>query len=140
MGSLGRILCNRIIKPEVLKKYSSALEIDPDQEDIESVFLGGATNFTTNRLLDLVYEEFLDYQSLPEEVFPSEAREEAKVVGGNDQEQTAHYRIDVLWWYISQINVPESGMSHFKELFKLPKLCSSYHRVMQIWKDYSALC
>ena len=47
-------------------------------------------------------------QSLPDEVFPSEAWEEAKVVDGNDQEQTAHYRIDVLWWYISQMNVPES--------------------------------
>ena len=28
--------------------------------------------------LDLVYEEFLDYQSLPNEVFPSEAWEELK--------------------------------------------------------------
>ena len=42
---LGRKLVNRIIKPEVLKKYSSALEINLDQEDniyidIESVFLG----------------------------------------------------------------------------------------------------
>ena len=51
--------------------------------------------------LDLVYEEFLDYQSLPDEVFPSEAWEEAKVLDGNDQEQTAHYRIDVFWWNIS---------------------------------------
>ena len=46
--------------------------------------------------LDLVYKEFLNYQSLPDEVFPSEAWEEAKVVDGNDQEQTEHFRIDVL--------------------------------------------
>ena len=46
--------------------------------------------------LDLVDEEFLDYQSPPDEVFPSEAWQEAKVVDGNDQEQTAHYRIEVL--------------------------------------------
>ena len=56
MESLGRKLANRIIKPEVLKKYSSALEIDLDQEDIyidvESVFLGGTTNFTLNKLLN----------------------------------------------------------------------------------------
>ena len=74
--------------------------------------------------LDLVYEEILDYQSLPDKVFPSEAWEEAKVpseaweeakvVDGNDQEQTAHYRIDVLWW----VYIPNERLRKWDESFQ----------------------
>ena len=73
--------------------------------------------------IDEMYDEFCDYKSLSDEDFGQIAWKEAKVVDGlvNDQE-VFHYRVDILWWYISHMVIPESSARGFCHLQKVAEL------------------
>ena len=73
--------------------------------------------------IDEMYDEFRDFQSLTDEDIGLIAWKEAKVVDGlaNDQE-IFHYRVDILWWHISQMIIPESSARRFCHLQKVAEL------------------
>lgn len=198
MEHLGRKIANRIIKPGVLQGVSSIAEIDLSDEaifiDARSMFLGGTTKFTLNRLRnngsisendytkvhhgafhyfkdalkyiqekfpisnevicnstwidvekrlqakwenvefflekfasvsfmdtikhDNLYEEFVDFRSLSDDDIGQPAWTEAKVIDGVDEDGNTlvHYRVDVLWYHIAQMKVPETSLRRFKYL------------------------
>ena len=198
MEHLGRKIANRIIKPEVMQSVSSVTKIDLNDDaifiDARSVFLGGTTKFTLNRLRndgsisendymkvhygalhyfkdalkyilekfpinnevicnsiwidvekrlqakwenvefflekfasvsfmdtikqDNLYEEFVDFRTLSDDDIGQTAWTEAKVIDGEDEDGNAllHYRVDVLWYHIAQLKVPETSLCRFKYL------------------------
>ena len=67
---------------------------------------------------DKVFEEFEDYQSLTDDQIGHNAWSEAEVVDGKDEDgnKIVHYRVDILWYYIASIRLPEISISHFKVL------------------------
>ena len=75
---------------------------------------------------DELYEEFSDYQILKDNDFDDNVFEEAKIpekilddIGG---EPLFHYRIDVLWYHISKMVIPNTLVKHFKLLPKLAEI------------------
>ena len=73
--------------------------------------------------IDELYDEFCDYKSLTDEDIGLTAWKEAKVVDGsvNDQE-IFHYRVDILWWHLSQMVIPESSAKRFCNLQNVAEL------------------
>ena len=73
--------------------------------------------------IDELYDEFCDYKSLTDEGIGLTAWKEAKVVDGsvNDQE-IFHYRVDILWWHLSQMVIPESSAKRFCHLQNVAEL------------------
>ncbi|XP_068677860.1 uncharacterized protein [Montipora foliosa] len=73
--------------------------------------------------IDELYDEFCDYKSLTDEDIGLTAWKEAKVVDGsvNDQE-IFHYRVDILWWHLSQMVIPESSAKRFCHLQNVAEL------------------
>ena len=67
--------------------------------------------------LDELYDEFLDYQALSDrEIFDS-AWTEAKMIDSKaDDGNVYHYRMDVLWYHIAQIKLPDTSINRFKHL------------------------
>ena len=77
----------------------------------------------SNIKVDDLYEEFCDYQTLRDNEISEAAWSEAKIVDGEEEgNETFHYRIDILWWYLSEITVPGTSMKRFKNLFKLAEI------------------
>lgn len=71
---------------------------------------------------DKLFEEFIDYQSLNENLL-KEAYEDAKVVDGKiNGEEVFHYRVDVLWWHLAKMTVPETTMKRFKHIVKVAEI------------------
>ena len=89
---LGRNIANRIVKPFFLKSITSVADIDLTEESIlldpKTIFLGGTTKATMNRLLNngditqatydqfhkgvqVYYKDALDYIKRLKESFPS---------------------------------------------------------------------
>ena len=66
---------------------------------------------------DKVFEEFVDYQSLNDEIGHN-AWSEAEAVDGKDEDgnKIVHYHVDILWHYIASMGLPETSISHFKVL------------------------
>ena len=75
---------------------------------------------------DDLYEEFTDYQTLCGDDFDDKASEDAKVSEGLkddiDGEKLFHYRMDVLWYYIANMNIPGSNAKRFKLLPKVAEI------------------
>ena len=75
---------------------------------------------------DDLYEEFTDYQTLCGDYFDDKASEDAKVSEGLkddiDGEKLFHYRMDVLWYYIANVNIPGSNAKRFKLLPKVAEI------------------
>ena len=67
---------------------------------------------------DKLFEEFVDFQSLSDDDIGQTAWTEAKVIDGEDEEGNTllHYRVDVLWYHITQMKVPETSLRRFKYL------------------------
>ena len=68
---------------------------------------------------DELYEEDLDYQSLSDDQIGAAAWSEAKVNDGKDGDgdnAIFHYRVDVLWYFIAQLKLPERSNYRFKYL------------------------
>lgn len=70
--------------------------------------------------VDKLYDEFCDYQTLPDECFGDDVLKEAKVI---DREEDGgvlfHHRVDVLRWHIAQIIIPGTSAKRFKHLPKV---------------------
>ena len=67
---------------------------------------------------DIVFEEFVDYQSLTDDEIGHNAWSEAEVVDGKDEDgnKIVHYRVDMLWYYIASMRLLETSISRFKVL------------------------
>ena len=67
---------------------------------------------------DKVFEEFVDYQSLTDDEIGHNAWSEAEVIDGKDEDgnKIVHYRVDILWYYIASMRLPETSISRFKVL------------------------
>ena len=67
---------------------------------------------------DKVFEEFVDYQPLTDNEIGHNAWSEAAVVDGKgeDGNKIVHYRVDILWYYIASMRLPETSISCFKVL------------------------
>ena len=70
---------------------------------------------------DDFYEEFPDYQILRDDGITDEGRRETKVsdrlkkdVG--DEDNSYHYRVDILLWHISKLVIPRTLAKRFKLL------------------------
>jgi hypothetical protein len=73
--------------------------------------------------MDAMYDEFCDYRTMTEDEIGQKAWSEAKVVDGSaGGEEIFHYRMDVLWWYISDMVVPGSNKKRFCHLLKEAEL------------------
>ena len=79
-------------------------------------------NLMSSISADDLYEEFTDYQTLCGDDFDDKAWEDAKVSEGLkddiDGEKLFHYRMDVLWYYVANVNIPVSNAKRFKLLPK----------------------
>ncbi|PFX21813.1 hypothetical protein AWC38_SpisGene13665 [Stylophora pistillata] len=73
--------------------------------------------------IDKMYDEFHNYRSLTDDDIGMIAWKEARVVDGlvNDQ-KIFFYRVDIMWWYISQMVIPESSAIRFCHLQKVAEL------------------
>ena len=72
---------------------------------------------------DTRYDEFIDYQTLSNNEIPNTAYDDAKVVDGTiDEEEVFHYRIDIFWWHLSNLAMPNSSAKRFKYLPKLAEI------------------
>ena len=70
--------------------------------------------------VDKLYDEFCEYQTLPDKCFGDDVLEEAKVIDGEeDGEVLTHYRVDALWWHIAQLVIPDIAAKRFKHLPKV---------------------
>ena len=69
---------------------------------------------------DLLFDEFVDYQSMCDD----DTWAEAEVVDGKDENENkiVHYRFDVLWHYIVKIIVPGACNKRFKLLPQVASL------------------
>ena len=69
---------------------------------------------------DLLFDEFVDYQSMCDD----DTWAEAEVVDGKDENENkiVHYRFDVLWHYIVKIIVPGACNKRFKLLPEVASL------------------
>ena len=73
---------------------------------------------------DLLFDEFVDYQSMCDNDISTDAWAEVEVVDGKDENENkiVHYRIDVLWHYIAKITVPGTCNKRFKILLQVASL------------------
>ena len=70
-----------------------------------------------------LYDEFIDYRPLSNNEIPDTVFDNAKVVDGAiDEEEVFHYRMDILWWHLSNLTMPNTSAKHFKCLPKLAEL------------------
>ena len=90
---------------------------------------------------DIVFEEFVDYQSLTDDEIGHNAWSEAEVVDGKDEDgnKIVHYRVDMLWYYIASMRLLETSISRFKVLPRiavivlvLPHSNASLERLLSI--------
>ena len=60
---------------------------------------------------DKVFEEFVDYQSLNDEIGHN-AWSEAEAVDGKDEDgnKIVHYHVDILWYYKASTRLPETSI------------------------------
>ena len=68
--------------------------------------------------MELLQEEFISYQLLSDTDIPSRIWDEAKV--GEDED--VHYRVDVLWKYLCQIQRVDSSELKFLRLIQVAKV------------------
>ncbi len=71
--------------------------------------------------IDKLFEEFSDYQTLSDDDIGTEAWQAAKVLqevedGGTE---VFHYRVDALWWHVTNLKQCGSVVGRFKHLTKV---------------------
>ena len=71
-------------------------------------------------------DEFSDYQTLTDNDIGKAAWEEAKVIESESDEdgssQVYHYRVDILWWNIANMNLSGTNALRFKHLFRVAEV------------------
>ena len=72
---------------------------------------------------DLLFDEFVDYQSMCDDDISADAWAEAELVHGKDENENkiVHYCTDVLWLYIAKV-VPGTCNKRFKLLPQVASL------------------
>ena len=90
---------------------------------------------------DLLFDEFIDYQSVCDDDISADAWAEAEVVYRKDENENkiVHYCIDVLWHYTAKIIVRGTFNKKFKLLPQVASLFLYYSTAMQVWNNYSVL-
>ena len=79
-------------------------------------------NFTDQEL-NALSEEFVDYTCLSDKAIPDHIWKDAEVITKNkDDSQNVYYRDDILWAFLSELKLPDSGSPHFKFLSKVARL------------------
>ena len=73
---------------------------------------------------DELYDEYFDYQTLKDSEIGTQAWEEAKIIDceENGVPTVFHYRVDVLWWHIANMKLPETNLPRFRHLLKVAEL------------------
>ena len=72
--------------------------------------------------VDTLYEEFVDYQTSNESEL-EEGFEKAKVTDGIVNEKDVfHFRMDVVWWYLANLNTPRTSVKRFHNLAKIAEI------------------
>lgn len=67
-----------------------------------------------------LYEEFCDYQTLTDADICVDAWKAAKVVEAVEGDaEIFHYRVDILWWYIGNMQQPGTSVKRFQYLTKI---------------------
>ena len=68
-----------------------------------------------------MYDEFCDCKTLTDEEIGRKAWDEAKVIDGytEDSEEVFHYCMDILWWHVAHMPLPESSIRRFQHLHKV---------------------
>ncbi len=71
--------------------------------------------------IDKLFEEFSDYQTLSDDDIGTEAWQAAKVLEEveDDGTEVFHYRVDVLWWHVTNLKQCGSVVGRFKHLTKV---------------------
>ena len=123
--SLSYILTKFPLSNELIMKagwIDVGSRIDSKWESVE-FFINRFKAFFQQLPVDKLYDEFCDYQTLPDECFRDDVLKEAKVIDGEeDGEVLFHYRVDVLWWHIAQLVIPGTTAKRFKHLPKVAGL------------------
>ena len=87
---------------------------------------------------DKLCDEFIDYQTFSNNEIPNTAFGDAKVVDGTiDEEEVFHYRMDILWWHLSNLTMPDSSAKCFKCLPKLAEIALVLPHSNESLKDFS---
>jgi len=95
---------------------------DTKWESVEH-FIYKFTSLFSDINVDDLYDEFCDYKTLTDEDIGRDAWNEAKVVDGYvDGTEVFHYRVDILWWNIGHMVIPESSARRFHCLLKVAEL------------------
>lgn len=73
---------------------------------------------------DELYDEYFDYQTLNDNEIGEQAWEDAKVIDCEEEGVPSefHYRVDVLWWYIANMKMPETNVPRFRHLLKVAEV------------------
>ena len=60
---------------------------------------------------DALYDEFCDYNTLTDGEIGKNIWDDPKVIDGynEDLEEVYHYRMDIVWWHLAQMLLPESS-------------------------------
>ena len=86
-------------------------------------------------------EEVLDYHSLGDDQIGAAAWSEAKVNDGKDGDgnDIFHYRVDVLWYFIAQLKLPEISKYRFKCLPLIAEIVLLLSKMIKKYLDFTAL-
>ena len=87
-------------------------------------FLDRYHDLLSDTSVEVVYDEFLDFQTLLDTDIEAKAWEEAKVIDGEEEgvPTVFHYRVDVLWWHIANLKIPGTNVPRFSHLFKVAEI------------------
>lgn len=87
-------------------------------------FLDRYHDLLSDTSVEVVYDEFLDYQTLMDTDIEAKAWEEAKVIDCEEEgvPTVFHYRVDVLWWHIANLKIPGTNVPRFSHLFKVAEI------------------
>ena len=69
---------------------------------------------------DMLYEQFIDYQMVETNEFPSTALNDAILL--EHQDGTVEYRIDTIWYHLKQMRSPVGNNLRFNLLFKVAQI------------------
>ena len=77
--------------------------------------------FTSARELELLHEEFTDYQLLMHDAIPSDVSKKLKAAVTDEDEHTTHHRMGIVWHHLSSLKTPDGNL-RFNQLCKIAKL------------------
>jgi hypothetical protein len=134
-AALGYVLKKFPLTDEVLKHAKWINVLNRSEAKFKSVSNLGDTDIQ----IDAMYDEFCDYQTLTDDDIGEKAWSEAKIVDGLvDGEEIFHHRVDVLWWYISDMVVPGFPRSASVTSQRWQSLFSFCTTAMLGKRDYAA--